>query len=96
MATTPFFSRVQRKGQVTIPQELREKYGIAQGDFVSFRVTEEGILISPQEIVVRSLFEKMGTMLKEEGITLEQLMEDGRDIRGEIVKEKYGLSDEGS
>lgn len=93
MTTAQLLSRVQRKGQVTIPQELRKRFGISTGDFVSFQATEQGILIAPQEIVTRSLFGKLGSMLKEEGITLEQLLKDGREIRGEIVEERYGLDE---
>jgi AbrB family looped-hinge helix DNA binding protein len=44
-------SRVQKKGQVTIPVEIRQKLGLAEGDLVAFIETKEGIVISPQTIV---------------------------------------------
>ena len=44
-------SRVQKKGQVTIPVEIRQKLGLAEGDLVAFIETEEGIVISPHTIV---------------------------------------------
>lgn len=44
-------SRVQRKGQITIPVELRERLGIREGDFVSFVETDEGILLMPQKLI---------------------------------------------
>jgi AbrB family looped-hinge helix DNA binding protein len=40
------YSRVQKKGQVTIPLELRTKLGIEEGDMVTFTETSDGILIS--------------------------------------------------
>jgi AbrB family looped-hinge helix DNA binding protein len=44
-------SRVQKKGQVTIPVEIRQKLGLAEGDLVAFIETEVGIVISPHIIV---------------------------------------------
>ena len=38
---------VQKKGQVTIPIELRRKLGIEEGGVVAFVETEDGVLISP-------------------------------------------------
>ena len=47
--------KVNRKGQVTIPQELREKYDIQEGDAVQFREDERGILIMrPEDVVTRN------------------------------------------
>ena len=36
-------SRMTSKGQVTIPQELREQLGLAPGDTVQFTSTPDGI-----------------------------------------------------
>jgi antitoxin PrlF len=85
-------SVVQEKGQVTIPAEIRRKLGLKKGDLVAFIETEEGVLISPQEVVAMKALDKLGEMLEEQGISLEELIESGRDIRGEIAKEKYDLN----
>ena len=37
-------SKVTSRGQITIPQELREKYKIDQGDMIYF-IENEGMLI---------------------------------------------------
>lgn len=87
-------SKVQAKGQVTIPVEIRKKLGLSKGDLVAFVETEQGILISPQEVVAMKALDKLGEMLGEKGITLEELIEDGREIRGEIAREKYNLETE--
>ena len=41
---------VQKRGQVTIPIELRRKLGIEEGGVVAFIETEDGVLISPREV----------------------------------------------
>ncbi|MBI3734737.1 MAG: AbrB/MazE/SpoVT family DNA-binding domain-containing protein [Chloroflexi bacterium] len=82
-------SVVQEKGQVTIPTEIRKKLGLKKGDRVSFVETDRGVLISPQEVVALDALEKIGQLLKENGLTLEELMASGRETRGQLIKEKY-------
>lgn len=37
--------RVTTKGQVTIPKDIRERFGIKPGDEVVFEETEDGVVI---------------------------------------------------
>jgi AbrB family looped-hinge helix DNA binding protein len=85
---------VQKRGQVTIPIALRRKFGIQEGGIVAFVETEEGILISPREVLAMGALDRIGEALKERGITLEELIESGREVRGRIIEEEYGLSAE--
>jgi antitoxin PrlF len=85
---------VQKRGQVTIPIELRRRFGIEEGGVVAFVETEEGILISPREVLAMGALDRIGEVLKERGITLGELIESGREIRGRIIEEEYGLGTE--
>jgi len=38
-------TRVTRKGQVTIPKELREEFGLEEGDELRWEKTENGIRV---------------------------------------------------
>lgn len=82
---------VQKRGQVTIPIEMRRKLGIEEGGVVAFVETDDGILISPREVMAMDALDRIGEVLKKHGITLEDLVESGRDIRGHIVDQEYGL-----
>lgn len=93
MSSNLKISRVQKKGQVTIPIEIRDKLGIQEGDLVAFVETDEGILITRQEIAAMRLLNQIGQALKEKGIDLEELIESGRELRGELIKETYGLTE---
>ena len=86
-------SRVQKKGQVTIPIEIRDRMGIQEGDLIAFVETDEGVLITRQEIAAMRLLNQIGQALKEKGIDLDELIESGRELRGELIKEKYGLAE---
>ena len=84
--------RVQEKGQVTLPAELRRKLGLKKGDLVAIAETAEGLLITPQEVLAMKALDRVGQALRERGLSLEELIESGREIRGEIIKAKYGPS----
>ncbi len=84
---------VQAKGQVTIPAEIRERLNLKKGDRVVFIETQSGVVIQPAEIVVNAAFDAIGKDLKKKGITLEQLIKSGREIRGELLEEEYGIRD---
>ena len=86
-------SKVQKRGQVTIPIEFRERLGLSEGTIVTFKQTSEGILITPQELIAMQAFDEIGRLLKEKSITLDEMLESGRKIRNELVAEKYGLKD---
>jgi len=86
--------RVQAKGQVTIPTRIRRKLNIKKGDMVSFVETKDGVLIKPAEVIITEALDELGKALKEEGITLEEWIERGREIRGQLLEEMYGLKDE--
>jgi AbrB family looped-hinge helix DNA binding protein len=80
---------IQENGQITLPADWRRRYGLKKGDAVVFKETEEGLLISPKEAQVLSLLDEIGESLKAKGITLEELIESGREIRQELYEEKY-------
>jgi hypothetical protein len=63
---------------------------------VAFIETENGVLISPQEVLAMDALDRVGKILKERGICLDELIDAGREIRGEMVKEDHGLETEGN
>ncbi len=89
--TASNLSVIQEKGQVTIPARLRRKMGLKKGDLIAFLETDEGILIARQEVVALDLLKEIGDSLKAKGISLEELLEDGRAIRADLLKEMYGI-----
>jgi len=84
---------IQDNGQVTLPIEFRKKYGLKKGDVVVFRETEDGLLISPREALAMKLLDELGDALKEKGISLDEMLASGEEIRKELIREKYGLEE---
>jgi antitoxin PrlF len=87
------FVRIQEKGQVTIPTEIRKKLGLKQGDLVAVMETPDGVFITPQQVVASKAFDRIGDILKEKGLSLEEVISSGRQIRGDILQETYGITE---
>ncbi len=81
---------IQENGQVTLPKALRREYKLRKGDEVVFERTEDGWIIRKQEPDPMKLLDELGAALAARGITLDDLIASGRDIREEIVREQYG------
>ena len=85
--------RVQEKGQVTIPLEIRRRLNLKKGDLVTFVETDEGILIVPVEVIASQALNKIGQALQERGLGLDEMIERGRNIRGDLIAEAYEIPD---
>lgn len=92
MATQPKYVRVQEKGQVTLPAEMRRHLGLKKGDLVAVTETPDGVLITSQQEIVNRALDEIGAALREQGLTLEDMIERGRAIREELYQEWYGRS----
>ncbi len=88
-------ARMQEKGQVTVPVEIRRRLGLESGDLVAFVDTDAGVVITRQEVVAADALKRIRDALKEKGITLDELVASGRQIRAELVEELYGGADKG-
>jgi AbrB family looped-hinge helix DNA binding protein len=85
--------RMQEKGQVTIPTEIRKKLGLKRGDLVAVMETPEGVFITPQQVLATNALDRIGDILKEQGLSLDELIASGRQIRTEILQDNYGITE---
>lgn len=90
MAETVRLATLQKRGQVTIPAQLRRKLGITDGGVVAFVETPEGILISPPVVLAMDALDRIGEALQQQGVSLAELISSGREIRQQMVEEQYG------
>ena len=56
---------------------------------VTFVETEEGVLISLQEITAADTLERIGEFLSDKDIILEELIESGREVRSDLIEDEY-------
>lgn len=88
MAEDTILATVRKKGQITIPLEMRRQLGLEEGSVVAFVMTEDGILISPREVLTVQALDRIEHALREQGISLDELIESGQEIRRELVEEE--------
>lgn len=50
--------------------------------------TEQRVLITPQEVIAMDALDRIGEVLRQRGIRLEELIESGREIRGQLLEEE--------
>jgi AbrB family looped-hinge helix DNA binding protein len=93
MAAARNLVRVQEKGQVTLPADIRKRLGLKKGDLVAVVETPEGVLITPQQAVATKALAEIGHVLKKQGLTLEDMIESGGEIREGLYREQYGHLD---
>lgn len=78
-------------GQVALPVDLREKLGLRRGDIVAVIETPNGLLLTSQRAAVERDLARVDTELREHGVSLDEMVESGREIRAAIARERYGL-----
>lgn len=84
--------QVRNRGVITLPAELREKYGIESGDI--FRLVDlDGIFVlTPMVPMVPELAREIERVRLEVGLSLEDLLKGLREQRERYIQEKYGDS----
>jgi len=81
--------QVRKRGVVTLPAELRQKYKIEEGD--SFRILDlDGLFVlTPMVPMVPELAREIENMRLEDGISIQELLEGLREQRDRYFQEKY-------
>ena len=81
--------QVRQRGTLTLPADLREKYGIRSGD--TFRLVDlDGVFVlTPMVPMVPELAREIEQMRQEAGLTTQELITSLREQREAYYTEKY-------
>jgi AbrB family looped-hinge helix DNA binding protein len=71
-------SRIQDKGQVTIPTRVRKQAGLSKGDVVEFSYRHGKIVMSPKTVIDRSKFPVADEYTPEQRRVLKAELEEAR------------------
>jgi AbrB family looped-hinge helix DNA binding protein len=87
--------QVRQRGTVTLPAELREKYGIEPGD--TFRLVDlDGIFVlTPMVTMVPELAREIERARVEAGLSIEELLASLREQRERYYTERYASDQPG-
>ena len=64
-----------------------------RGDLVAVMETPDGVFIMPQQVVAAKALDSIGDILKEQGLSLDELIASGRGIRTDLLRETYGITE---
>lgn len=89
----PVVVQVRERGQFTIPAEMRRQMGIEEGDVFSLIQLGDTLVATRKKLVAPEVAGAIEGLMREQGVTLGDLLEGLEKQREAYVREKYGLED---
>jgi bifunctional DNA-binding transcriptional regulator/antitoxin component of YhaV-PrlF toxin-antitoxin module len=89
MATAPKLVRVRSRGQLTIPQEMREALRLDESTGLNIFRVGKVLILSPRRLQRASLAKEVEREMKRQGLTLKDLISDLRVQRKKYLAEAY-------
>ncbi len=82
--------QIRGKGTLTLPIEMRRKYGLDEGDIITLIELGDGsFLLTPLITKVDRLGDRVARVLAEEEISLKEIMETLDEERERYYQERY-------
>lgn len=82
--------QIRKKGSLTLPVDLRNKYNLDEGDvFTLIDLGDGSFLLTPQVSQVNRLGDRVARILKEEDVSLEDLLNTLDEERQRYYRERY-------
>ncbi len=75
--------QVAKRGLITIPKELRDAYGIGEGDTLTLLDLGGVFVVSPKVSRVDVVAERLAAEWREQDVTLDDMLAELRDRRAE-------------
>jgi bifunctional DNA-binding transcriptional regulator/antitoxin component of YhaV-PrlF toxin-antitoxin module len=89
MATAPKLVRVRSRGQLTIPQDMREALSLDEDTGLNIFRVGKVLIMSPKRLQRASLAKEVERDMKRRGLTLKDLISDLRVQREKYLAETY-------
>jgi AbrB family looped-hinge helix DNA binding protein len=80
---------IRDKRQVTLPAEICDALGLKPGDSLNVEVEDGKLVGKPGRKAALNALQELQRAIAESGVTEEELLEGGREIRKELFREKY-------
>lgn len=80
---------LRERRQLTLPREVCEALEVKPGDGLNLELLEGALLVRPSKKAALDALRAIQEAFAESGITEEELLESGRQVREELVREKW-------
>lgn len=82
--------QIRKKGSLTVPIEIRNKYGVNEGDvFTLIDLGDGAFILTPRVSQVNRLGHQIAEVVKEENISLDDLLNSLDEEREHFYKDHY-------
>ena len=75
MTVKTYTVRIRQRGQLTLPQSVREQWAAQNGDVMTLVQFDEFAVLAPKMLKTPSLSGQFSQMMDEEGLSLADLLE---------------------
>jgi AbrB family looped-hinge helix DNA binding protein len=82
--------QIRRKGIITLPVELRKRYGLDEGDVLTLQDLGDGsFFLTPRVSRVTSLGDRVAQLIAEQGTNTEEILAALEEERESYYREHY-------
>lgn len=84
--------RLRERGQITIPQSVRDKWAAEaiEPDVLNLVEIGDVVFLTPKKLLLPELSRQFSALMDEEGVSLADLLEGLAEERQAIYQERYG------
>ena len=83
--------QIRSKGTITLPASLRKKYKLEEGEVLTIIDLGEGtFLLKPKALQMDKLSKRAARILKEDDVSLDDILKTLDEERKKYYEEKYG------
>jgi bifunctional DNA-binding transcriptional regulator/antitoxin component of YhaV-PrlF toxin-antitoxin module len=88
-AVKSFTASIKSRGQLTIPKQLRKLSHMEEGQMVSIIPVGDAVLVAPRRIELEEARRQVRRLLRESGLSPEDILAGLADERETLYKEVY-------
>lgn len=87
--------QLRKRGVFTLPKSLREKYHLEEGDALRLVDVDGVFVLTPMTPMVPELAREIEQLREGSGLSTEELLQQLRETRDRLTRERYGDEPEG-
>lgn len=80
--------RLRKRGQITIPQAVRDNLGVSEGDILTLLQMGDVVMLARRQPQVPRLADKIAELMEEESVSLADLLQGLKEEREAIWRER--------
>lgn len=80
--------RLRSRGQLTLPQTVRDALRVDDGDLLTLVRIDGCVLLTPQQLLIPKLTEEFSAIMQQEDVSLAELLQGLAEEREQIWRER--------